>query len=225
MKEFEMNSTSDPLAQRIFKVLQDETRLSIYIYLTVYPKLTLKALSNFLHKGKTTVHHHIRKFEEVGIVKWEEKAEDRKKLKTRFYSLNYDILQKSLVPSLEEADLHKLSEREKLELKNSIFWLMKIDTLITANLMEWMVNFTEEQLETIDLPTLDKRGESFIRTFALTRETLPIYQEFVKKLSEAVYKTKSEQFRGEESPSITHISAHMFVPIKEILKWRQKSKK
>ena len=99
---------------------------------------------------------------------------------------------------------------------------MKIETLITTRLMEWMVNFTEEQLETIDLPTLDKRNESFIRTFAFTQETLPIYQEFVKKLSEAVDKKKSEQFRSEKSPSITHIGAHVFIPIKEILKWRQK---
>ncbi len=128
-----------------------------------------------------------------------------------------------MAPPLDEDDLHKLSEREKIERKDSIFGLMKIDTLISTNLMEWMVNFTEEQLETIDLPTLDKRRKSYIRTFALTQETLPIYQEFVKKLSEAVNVTKSGQFRGEESPPITHISAHMFFPIKELLEWRKKA--
>lgn len=223
MNEFELNSESESLTERIFKVLQDDTRLAIFIYLTVYQKLTLKELSYFLHKGKTTVHHHIRKLEEIRIVKWEEKAEDRKKLKTRFYSLNYDNLRKSMDQYREEVDLSKLSESEKLELKDSVFGWMKLDSLITTNLMDWMIDFTEEQLEAIDLPTLDKRKESFIRTFALTKETLPIYKDFEKKMLETIYKTKPEHVRSEESPPITHISALMSVPIKEILEWRQTS--
>lgn len=223
MNEFELNPESTSLTERIFKVLQDDTRLAIFIYLTVYQKLTLKELSYFLHKGKTTVHHHMRKLEEIGIVKWEEKAEDRKKLKTRFYSLNYDNLRKSMDQYREEVDLSKLSESEKLELKDSVFGWMKLDSLVTTNLMDWMIDFTEEQLEAIDLPTLDKRKESFIRTFALTKKTLPIYKDFEKKMLETIDKTKPEQVRNEESLPITHISALMFVPIKEILEWRQTS--
>ena len=92
VNEVDMNPMSSPLPPRIFKVLQDETRLAIYTCLTVYQKLTVKQLSNFLHKGKTTIHHHIRKLEEAKIVLWEEKKEDKKIHKTRYYYINYELI-------------------------------------------------------------------------------------------------------------------------------------
>lgn len=75
----------------IYKVLKDESRLAIFLYLMTNQKLTLKQLSEALDKGKTTIHHHIRRLEDTGIVIWEEKKEDKKKLKTRYYSLNFNL--------------------------------------------------------------------------------------------------------------------------------------
>lgn len=75
----------------IYKALKDETRLAIFLYLMINQKLTLKQLSEALDKGKTTIHHHIRKLEDSGIVIWEEKKEDKKKLKTRYYSLDFNL--------------------------------------------------------------------------------------------------------------------------------------
>ena len=55
--------------------------------------LTLKQMSDKLEKGKTTIHHHIRRLEDKKLVLWEEREDDNKQLKTRYYSLNYDYLQ------------------------------------------------------------------------------------------------------------------------------------
>lgn len=220
-----MNPSSSPLPQRIFKILQDETRLAIYTCLSVYKKLTVKQLSNFLHKGKTTIHHHIRKLDDVGAVMWEEKEEDKKKLKTRYYSINYDNIQRSLGQPYIKAEIEKLTDEEKIEMKTSIIGLMKTESLVTTNLMDFMINFVEEQLETMDLPTLIKQRESYIKTLSLNNETLQMYKDLEMKMSETINKTNSKNQNSEEIPPVTHISTHVLVPIKEILKWRQELKK
>ncbi|MHA1968213.1 MAG: ArsR/SmtB family transcription factor [Candidatus Hodarchaeales archaeon] len=91
-----MVEIDNPLSvENIIDLLQDENRLSIFMYILVNHKVTLKQLSDQLEKGKTTVHHHIRKLEKAGIINWEEKEDDKRKLKTRYYSINNDSLFKS----------------------------------------------------------------------------------------------------------------------------------
>ncbi len=86
-------------AEDIVNLLQDENRLSIFMYILANRKVTLKQLSDQLGKGKTTIHHHIRKLEKVGIIIWEEKEDDKRKLKTRYYSINSDSLFKNFIIS------------------------------------------------------------------------------------------------------------------------------
>ncbi|MFX1513262.1 MAG: winged helix-turn-helix domain-containing protein, partial [Promethearchaeota archaeon] len=141
-------------------------------YMTIYRKLTLKQLSNFLNKGKTTIHHHIRKLEDGGIVKWEERDEDKKKLKTRYYSINIENLLRPVeIPSSEE-ELAQLSESEKLDILNSTIEWMKTDALIVNSLLDWLIKFIENQFKTADFITVNKQGETFIKTLRQTRETL-----------------------------------------------------
>lgn len=92
INDIERKYFSNPQVQSILKTLKDETRQLIFILLMINEKLTLKQLSDLLNKGKTTVHHHIKRLEEGRIVMWEEKEADKKTLKTRYYSLNYDLL-------------------------------------------------------------------------------------------------------------------------------------
>lgn len=83
----------EDISRNIFNVLKDVTRLSIFLLLITNQNLTLKQMSDALNKGKTTVHHHIRKLEDTKIVLWEEREDDNKQLKTRYYSLNNSYLQ------------------------------------------------------------------------------------------------------------------------------------
>ncbi|MHA2246832.1 MAG: helix-turn-helix domain-containing protein [Candidatus Hodarchaeales archaeon] len=222
-KKVKMKPMSNPLSPKIFKALQNETRLAIYTCLTVYQKLTVKQLSDFLQKGKTTIHHHIRKLEEAKVVKWEEKKEDKKRFKTRYYFINYDNFQKIQLGT--EVETEKLTDTEKREMKKSIIGLMKTETLVTTNLMNFMIKFIEEQLETIDLPTLINQRESYIKSLSLTNETLPIYEDLERETSEPVKKINLKHQNDEDIPPVTHIATHVFVPIKEVLEWRKKFKK
>ena len=88
MSESQQLKIEDLLFQ-IPNVLKDDTKLSIFLLLMSNKNLTLKQMSDTLEKGKTTVHHHIRRLEDKKIVLWEEMEDDNKQPKTRYYSLNY----------------------------------------------------------------------------------------------------------------------------------------
>ena len=92
MSESQLPEIEDLWIQ-IFAVLKDETRLAIFLLLNSNQNLTLKQMSDMLEKGKTTVHHHIRRLEDKKVVLWEERKDDNKQLKTRYYSLNNKYLQ------------------------------------------------------------------------------------------------------------------------------------
>ena len=92
MSESQLPEIEDLWIQ-IFAVLKDETRLAIFLLLNSNQNLTLKQMSDTLEKGKTTVHHHIRRLEDKKVVLWEERKDDNKQLKTRYYSLNNKYLQ------------------------------------------------------------------------------------------------------------------------------------
>jgi DNA-binding transcriptional ArsR family regulator len=208
-----MNSKSGSIPPGTFQILQDETRLAIIICLQIYQQLTIKQLSDFLHKGKTTITHHLRKLDEAGIVKWKEREEDRKKYKTRYYFISDENVKRGI------GIAKKTSELAKFQDEDSILRVMKTEAAITNSLMDWMINYTEKQ--EVDFKTLKNRGSYFIRTFMLTPETLPIYQEIMQRLAERI---ELENQKSPHSP-VTHISSQIFVDIKDILEWKEKQKK
>jgi len=208
-----MNSLARPLPRRIFKALQDETRLAIYICLTVYKSLTVKQLSDFLNKGKTTINHHLRKLDKAGVIVWKIKTDDRKKLKTRYYSINESFIQEFIFPSQEVFLKEKLTEEEKIEKRDLSYGFMRTEALVTTNLMRWMIEYLEEQKE-----LFHPEAEFFINTINLTSETLNVYKDKEKDLAETI-----DEKRSKDS-SITHIGTHVLIPIKEILEWRKKFK-
>jgi DNA-binding transcriptional ArsR family regulator len=198
-----MKSSSNLLPERIFKVLQDETRLAIYICLTIYTKLTVKQLSEFRNKGKTTINHHLRKLDEAGVVIWKIKEDDMKKLKTRYFSIDQGLIGKFDLPSKED-----MIDKEEL-----IYGLMRTEALVTTNLMNWMIKYIEEQRKSID-----PQVEFFIKTVNLTPETLNVYKEKQEDLIQTITKTELNDL------PTTHISTHVLIPIKDVLEWRKRSK-
>ncbi|MHA2039388.1 MAG: helix-turn-helix domain-containing protein, partial [Promethearchaeota archaeon] len=172
------------------------------IHLLVYKKMTLKQFSDYLGKGKTTIHHHIRKLENEHILIWEEKKGDRKKLKTRFYSISALI-------------------SEGLEEKNSLIERMRIETLINNYLSELMIIFLEKQIRK-DESLFDNLNESFVQRILLSEESLPLYKELfinsplIRENRDFVHKVHNN------SMSITHISTHFLIPVKELFEWNLK---
>ncbi len=103
-REQEEKETSKlpPTIEDILKIFKGETRLAILFCLYFNEKLTLKQLSTILNRGKTTLYHHIRQLEDEMLIIFEEKEDDHRKLKTRFYSLNYELFE-----SIFSLDIYK----------------------------------------------------------------------------------------------------------------------
>ena len=77
----------------VLEEFKGETRLAILICLIINNNLTLKQLSQILNRGKTTLYHHIRRLEDKQLIIAEEKQDDHRQLKTRFYSINRSMLE------------------------------------------------------------------------------------------------------------------------------------
>ena len=121
-----------------------------------------------------------------------------RRLKTKYFSLNYNKLKREL-------DQHAL---------------MKIEGLLSTSVMDRLIQISEEQPQFIHSPTFNK---SYIRTFSITDENRHIYEEFETKMLEIAEKLESDISSSDENYPVTHIYAHVSVPIKEILEWNQKS--
>jgi DNA-binding Lrp family transcriptional regulator len=169
--------------------------------------MRLKQLSDYIGKGKTTIHHHVRKFEEEGILTWVESKEDKKKLKTRHYSIS-EVL------------------GEDWEDKNSLIGMMKIESLINSYLTNLMIKYLEEHSQ-IDESLIGQFGEPFIIKIPLTKDIRSIYKDFITKLSK-IYKIKKiDEFLNRELTPIDHFGTQYYsfwIPIKEVLEWKQKLK-
>lgn len=167
--------------------------------------MTLKQLSDYIGKGKTTIHHHVRKFEEEGILTWFESEEDKKKLKTRHYSIS-EVL------------------GENWEDKDSLVGMMKIEALIINYLTNLIIKYLEDNSQ-IDESLLERFGEPFIMKIPLTKDIKPIYVEFAEKLSKIFNIKKIDEFLNRELTPINHFGSQYFsfwIPLKELLEWKQK---
>lgn len=119
----------------LYDLLQDQTRFDIFLYLYVYPPLTLKDLAQYLQKSKTTIFHHIRKLEE--FLEIEEKEEGRR-LKTKYFQLN----------------LEKLKPKDPV----SMLEFSKIENLLVSNIMEKFLKGRDSL--SLDAPVI----KTFMRT-------------------------------------------------------------
>ncbi len=204
-----MTQVTDQSALEIFTLFQDETRLSIYLCLSVYSTLTVKELSQYLHKGKTTINHHLKILSEAHIVQWTEKKDDKKQLKTRYFSINSGLIK----------DVFNLSiQRERSNIGTKF---IESQALMTNNLIDWLMKYISDPQNIVRLSMDEFRLNSLIQRVDLTSETLKIYQKGEKQLLNEIVEAKN--LTNEDSPT-THISTHILIPIEDILKWRKGQK-
>jgi len=203
-----MTQITDQSALEIFTLLQDETRLSIYLCLSVYSALTVKQLSDFLHKGKTTINHHLKILSEAQVVQWTEKKADKKQLKTRYFNINSELIK----------DVFNLSpEREQSNIGTRY---IENEAFMMKNLINWLVNYFSDPQNLVRLSLDELRLNSFIQRVNLTSDTLETYQ---KGKVQLVHEIEAQNLINEGSPT-THIGAYILIPIEDILTWRREQK-
>ncbi|MFW9823178.1 MAG: ArsR family transcriptional regulator [Candidatus Thorarchaeota archaeon] len=78
------------------KMYQNDTRFQIWGLLSMYQELSFSDLCRKLNKSKSTVHHHLQKLIEIGIVEVIREEKVRGSIKAKFYALrnstdNYNV--------------------------------------------------------------------------------------------------------------------------------------
>ena len=150
----------------------------------------------------------------MGVVDWDEKEQDKKTLKTRYYSLNSDFLK-------EKIGSFKSSEeiKDKTDFNDFNKNFLRKEFSITTKFMGWMLKYLEK---TDDVEKVINGDESdyynFKRTF-LTSETLKFYRNNLQDL------IKEVELKNKTDTSLnSHISINLLIPIKDILDWRKEQK-
>ena len=197
-----MNSVSEFEPKKIFQILQDQTRFAIFLYLLIYKKLTLKQLSLSINKSKTTIFHPVRKLEALQLIKSEERDEGRK-LFTKYFSLNYGTLINKIKLTEDESNIES----------------MKTKNLIISYVMDRMIKFSEERGDIL--------SSTAIKIFPLTLEEFDEKntptKDFDSKMVEMINALKQNGLNNSEDTPVTHIYAHVLIPIKNILEWKPRS--
>ena len=203
MKNNKKLSTDPTKKELLQKVLHDKTRLQIIIYLLTYNKLTLKELSERFNKGKTTIHHHLHKLEDEGLVSFEEDEQDKRKIKTRYYSVSKEQFSFLIPNSKRDSETFPTNEA------------ILTECVLNQMLIELLSGYLEEKLDSEEM----EKGviPPVFQTFILNERTLHIYEEFLQKMLLALL----EENKNNPDSEATHIVTQANLPIKPILKWKQ----
>ncbi len=91
------NSNSDlRLRIEVLKLMDNITRLRIILAILIFRKISLTKLSELLGRAKSTITHHIKKLETLGVIKSTRK-EARGSIDAKFYELIPGFLEKSSI--------------------------------------------------------------------------------------------------------------------------------
>ena len=98
----------------IIKLLNNETRLTIILYLSIFKHISFKNLVLFTGKSKSTVHHHLQKLLKQKIVG---NAPTPPKIhgSSKYYELIVDF------PGIDSADLDDIPKEDRNESIKSLF--------------------------------------------------------------------------------------------------------
>ena len=73
------------------KLMSSLTRFRILLLLLIYPKISLSEFSKLLSRTKSTIHHHLKKFDDLGILKTSRKSVPSY-IDAKIYKLKPDFL-------------------------------------------------------------------------------------------------------------------------------------
>ncbi|MFW9971233.1 MAG: ArsR/SmtB family transcription factor [Candidatus Odinarchaeota archaeon] len=173
-KKFNGNDSS------FIDVLKSEVRFRIFSLFNLYPELSLTELKDIMNRSKSTIHHHLDKLIEAGLIEVSREEKVRGNILKKYYSLKIGY-QKNLEST--DSNLHEAN-------KNTFeFYGTYVNSAIRT--LELYKNFFEklqqdengyEHLREI---ILEEQGFSSMLFFSKEqfRKVLVIYNEFIDKIN------------------------------------------
>lgn len=185
--------------------LKDDTRLKIISCLAVYGQLTLKELSEIIGKGKTTIHHHIKKnLNDFDLIHYDHTQDDdyreiNKRTRSYFLNKNHPFVQQ----------LFHFIEKDKISLGELKTQVHMVDTWINMYIDHLESNKYFKRIN------IESDFDTFLLPF--DEELKEIIQEYEARLKQKLLKEQERFLRTNKQSEEVVAIVNMKIPIKEIL--------
>ncbi len=179
MKNYDINPLKN--TSMLIDLIKNPTNYEILMLLFMYHEISLKKLTNKISKSKSTIHRHLKKLIENGLVIESKEKKVRSHIKAKYYSINRETWSKFTSISPEQFEL--FDEKQKIQMYHLI-----IDVLIPTIIFS-IKSFTklQETLENLKISN-DKDIQSFMEPQDLHLNmnflSKPQYEQYIKLLND-----------------------------------------
>ena len=212
------------------KLMSSLTRFRILLLLLIYPKISLSEFSKLLGRTKSTIYHHLKKFDDLGILKTSRKSVPSY-IDAKIYKLKPDFLK---IINLKIEDFKSLSEKEKPAiltyiLSKDIKTFEVVKTLFEQVILLYKtidkVVVNKDQISSDDYSSFYLKNPIKYDIWFLTDEEFELYNEcildFKTKLNSRL-KENNEHPKGIIKPFLV---LNSIFPIEKLLKYDSDTKK
>lgn len=212
----------------VIKTLSNETRVSIFLYLLIYQKLSLDDLKKLLNKkAKSTIFHHIKILQDSGLVK---EFGTKEGTKIKFFGIDEKrkenlVIGEDIDFSKKELEIDKsLLEYLKAgyEVFKSSYTIVDHSFNLTIDYQDKRIKEYEEKIEKEEIIKVKTTNllETSLEFRFMTRKKFEIfekeYTEFKLRLEEK-YKAIEDIEDSEENYENEVVSFNLTIPIKKYI--------
>jgi DNA-binding transcriptional ArsR family regulator len=173
------------------RLFQNETRIKILMYLRMNERLSFSQLRRLIGKSRSTIHHHLQKMIQGGIVREVDEHKSRRQFAPKFYELSKQYIPAFSFHNINQLPLENQAEAFLINVKlhqTALFYLSQILDIFTNYLdsMEKIVSAGKE----LDPRELLKMWEGTSNIESLTSQPIKFKDIFYfsTQVNEAVYR-------------------------------------
>ena len=191
----------------VFELLESELRFRIFSLLNIYPELSFSEIAELLDKSKSTLHPHIQKLIDIGVLEVSRKEKVRGNFTRNYYSLKSGVFNDLEVV---DKDLSTIDDYAFTVIKNWVKFIIK-----TMKMYEKFLNKLELDEKGIDrlIKSIVKR-EVLSGMFFFSVEQYRKASDLTIKYLKELEKIQREGIKEEKQFYLLSIA----LPIKHILK-------
>jgi DNA-binding transcriptional ArsR family regulator len=212
----------------VMEILDSVPRIRIALLLLIYQKLSLAQLSSLLNRSKATVTHHLKKFEDLGLLKVTRK-DARGSIDAKVYEFTSAFF-KSIRLSMD--DLKSLKPEKA---KNIFSTAIKKDQLIfelIKNIYEISEDFYQGIQTLLDSNSLENIQKKYFKSpisyqfWFLDEEGYESYRELINEFNDKMREiVKNSSQKKPEEIERSYCIFHSFLPLKHIIKYDFRNKR
>ncbi|MBD3254767.1 MAG: ArsR family transcriptional regulator [Candidatus Lokiarchaeota archaeon] len=225
-----LNNLMDELERsiKVMEILDSVPRIRIALLLLIYQKLSLAQLSSLLSRSKATVTHHLKKFEDLGLLNVTRK-DARGSIDAKVYEFSSNFF-KSIRLSMD--DLKSLKPEEAKNLFKTAIQKDQLIFELIKNIYDISDDFYQGVRRLLDSNSLENVQKKYFKSpinyqfWFLDKEGYESYEklieEFNDKMREIVKKSSHKKPEEIERP---YLIFHSFLPLKHIIKYDFQNKR